>query len=111
MGKYLTAIFLLVAVILCIPSISISGDYLGDLSANPYEPDSSSNPFGYGSHFNPDSIKNPLLRGGGCRLEVSSLLPQTSVLEHLKNLGAGSPYRFDSPTNPFGGGLEIYEGD
>ncbi len=111
MGKYLAAISLLVAVIFCIPSISVSGDYLGTLNANPYDPDSSSNPFGYGSPFSPDSINNPPLRGLGCRLEVSGLLPQASILEHLKNHGAGSPYRFDNPKNPFGEGLGIYGGD
>jgi hypothetical protein len=36
------------------------GNYRGKLSANPYDPDSTSNPYGrYGSPFSPDSIKNP----------------------------------------------------
>jgi hypothetical protein len=55
---------------------------LGELSANPYDPDSTSNPYGrYGSPFSPDSIKNPY--------------------------GAGSPYSPSSPTNPYGHGLRI----
>lgn len=36
------------------------GTYLGKLSANPYDPDSVSNPYGrYGSQFSPTSINNP----------------------------------------------------
>jgi hypothetical protein len=35
------------------------GRYLGNLSANPYDPNSTSNRFGtYGSPFSPDSINN-----------------------------------------------------
>ena len=58
------------------------GNYRGNLSANPYDPDSTSNPYGrYGSPYSPDSINN--------------------------SYGAGSPYRSDSPTNPYGPGLRI----
>ena len=58
------------------------GHYRGKLSTNPYDPDSTSNPYGrYGSPFSQDSINNPY--------------------------GAGSPYRPDSPTNPYGRGLRI----
>ena len=58
------------------------GNYRNKLSANPYDPDSTSNPYGrYGSPFSPDSIKNPY--------------------------GAGSPYSPSSPTNPYERGLRI----
>ncbi|SOD42715.1 hypothetical protein [Nitrosovibrio sp. Nv4] len=34
--------------------------YLGNLSSNPYDPDSTSNPYGrYGSEYSQDSINNP----------------------------------------------------
>ena len=37
-----------------------NGSYRGRLSTNPYEPDSTSNPYGrYGSPYSPDSINNP----------------------------------------------------
>jgi len=55
------------------------GNDRGKLSTNPYDPDSTSNP--YGSPFSPDSIKNPF--------------------------GAGNPYSPSSPTNPYGRGLRI----
>ncbi|WP_176698113.1 hypothetical protein [Candidatus Nitrospira nitrosa] len=58
------------------------GNYRGKLSANPYDTDSTSNPYGrYGSRFSQDSINNPY--------------------------GVGSPYRSDSPTNSYGRGLRI----
>ena len=39
---------------------SDKGKYLGQLSANPYLQDSTSNPYGqFGSVFSPDSINNP----------------------------------------------------
>ena len=37
-----------------------TGKYLGNLSANPYDPNSVSNPHGqYGSEYSQDSINNP----------------------------------------------------
>lgn len=54
-----------------------TGKYLGNLSANPYDPNSTSNPYGqYGSKYSPDSINNP----------------------HGKY---GSPYSNDSVNNPY----------
>ena len=36
------------------------GTYLGELSSNPYAPNSTSNPYGrYGSRYSPTSINNP----------------------------------------------------
>jgi hypothetical protein len=61
---------------------SVHAEDLGELSANPYDPDSTSNPYGrYGSPFSPDSINNPF--------------------------GVGNPYSPSSPTNPYGHGLRI----
>lgn len=58
------------------------GNYRGKLSMNPYNPDSTRNPYGrYGSPFSPDSINN--------------------------SFGAGSLYSLRSPTNPYGHGLRI----
>lgn len=40
--------------------VSPDGKYLGNLSTNPYDPNSVSNPYGrYGSKYSPDSINNP----------------------------------------------------
>lgn len=59
---------------------SRTGQYLGTLSANPYQRDSTSNPYGrYGSPYSQDSINNPYSRHG-------------------------SAYSPDSPTNPYAAG-------
>ena len=74
-------VFLLLLLLLPQP-LSVHAEDLGELSANPYDPDSTSNPYGrYGSPFSPDSIKNPY--------------------------GAGNPYNPSSPINPYGRGLRI----
>ena len=39
-------------------------EYLGQLSANPYDPDSVSNPYGAGNPYKPDSVTNPYGRFG-----------------------------------------------
>ena len=58
------------------------GNYRGKLSANPFDPDSTSNQFGrYGSPVSPESLNN--------------------------QYGAGSPFRPDSPNNPYGRGWKI----
>ena len=54
-----------------------TGQYLGNLSANPYDANSVSNPYGrYGSPYSADSIKNPYGK-------------------------YGSRYSNDSPNNPY----------
>jgi hypothetical protein len=40
--------------------VAPDGTYLGNLSANPYDPNSTANPYGqYGSPYSPTSINNP----------------------------------------------------
>ena len=46
------------ALLLLLP-LSASAEYFGELSANPYAPDSTANPYGAGSPFKPDGINNP----------------------------------------------------
>ena len=54
-----------------------TGKHLGNLSSNPYDPNSTSNPYGkYGSKYSPDSINNPYGQ-------------------------YGSKYSNDSPNNPY----------
>lgn len=54
-----------------------TGKYLGNLSANPYDPNSTSNPYGqHGSKYSSDSINNPYGQ-------------------------YGSPYSNDSANNPY----------
>lgn len=54
-----------------------TGKYLGNLSSNPYDANSTSNPYGrYGSEYSADSINNPYGK-------------------------YGSRYSSDSPNNPY----------
>ena len=64
-----------VLLILPLP-LSVRAEYLAELSANPYAPDSTANPFGAGSPFQPDGINNPFSP-------------------------SGSPFSNQSATNPF----------
>lgn len=53
------------------------GTYLGQMGGSPYDPESTSNPYGqYGSRYSPDSINNPYGQ-------------------------YGSQYSPDSPSNPY----------
>jgi hypothetical protein len=64
-----------------------TGKYLGNLSANPYDPDSINNPYGrYGSPYSADSINNPFGQ-------------------------YGSSYSNDSPNNPYAGNLPAIHGN
>lgn len=55
----------------------LTGKYLGNLSANSYDQNSTSNPYGrHGSEYSPDSVNNPYGR-------------------------YGSEYSNDSPNNPY----------
>ena len=52
------------------------GDYRGQLSANPYLPDSTSNSYGqYGSRYSPDSINNPYGAGNPYITESFTVVP------------------------------------
>ena len=75
-------------IVLCIMVAfpAMADEYLGKLSENPYNPDSTSNKYGqHGSKYSSNSINSPY--------------------------GAGSPYRQDSPNNRYGEGLSIYGDD
>ena len=66
--------------ILLLP-LSLHAEDLGELSANPFNPDSTSNPFGAGSPFKPDGLNNPLSPYGS----------------PFSNQSATNPYATDAP--------------
>jgi len=68
-------VFLIMLLLLPLP-LSVHAEDLGELSANPYNPDSTSNPYGAGSPFKLDGINNPFSP-------------------------YGSPFSNQSATNPF----------
>ena len=62
--------------------VSRSGQYLGTLSANQYDPNSISNPYGrYGSPYQSDSVNNPYGRYGS----------------PYSNQSANNPYATEAP--------------
>ena len=98
------------------------GEYRGKLSSNPYDPESVSNPYGrYGSRYSSESINrdaaHSLLRCGPAGTSVCRRsrgladIQSASVSTRAHPYGAGSKYRSDSPTNPYGTGWTIKSGD
>ena len=73
-------VFLLLILLLPLP-LSAHAEDLCKLSANPFNPDSTSNPFGAGSPFKPDGINNPFSPYGS----------------PLSNQSATNPYATDAP--------------
>jgi hypothetical protein len=83
---------------------------LGNLSSNPYNPNSTSNPYGkYGSPYSPDSINNPYGKYGSPYSPHSSTNPYATDTPRLyDNQGnyrgklSSNPYDPDSISNPYG---------
>ena len=90
MKTALLAVLLIATPVLAGPPILVdrqTGKYLGNLSANQFDPDSTSNAFGrYGSPFSPDSIRNEFGR-------------------------YGSPYSNESANNPYATSAPMIIGD
>lgn len=86
------------------------GKYLGNLSSNPFDPDSVSNPFGrYGSPYSPESVNNPYGQYGSPYSPYSPWNPYATqapviVTPQGKYLGKFSTNQYDpdSVSNPFG---------
>jgi hypothetical protein len=67
-------------------SLPAQAQYLGNLSANPYDPNSVSNPYGrYGSPYSPDSINNPYGRYGSPYSNQSVNNPYATQAPHIYN--------------------------
>ena len=72
-------LIIIATVVLC--SAVYAQEDLGNLSANPYDPDSTSNPYGAGSPYDPNSINNPYGKYGS----------------PYSNQSANNPYATDAP--------------
>ena len=82
---------------------------LGALSANPYNPDSTSNPFWAGSPFTPDGINNPFSPYGSRFSNQSATNPYATDAPKLYDQQGNyrgklstNPYDPDSTSNPYG---------
>ncbi len=88
---------------------SLQAADLGELSANPYIPNSTANPYGAGSPFNPDGINNPFSPYGSPYSNLSATNPFAIDAPRLYDqqgnyrgkLSANS-YDPDSISNPYG---------
>jgi len=90
-------------------SYSAYAQDLGELSANPYSPDSTANPFGAGSPFKPDGVNNPFSLYGSPFSNQSVTNPFATDAPRLYDQQgnyhgklSANPYDPDSTSNPFG---------
>jgi hypothetical protein len=72
---------------------------LGNLSNNPFDPDSVSNPYGAGSPYSADSIANPYGRYGSPYSNESATNPYATDTPKL--YGSTGTYRGKLSTNPY----------
>ena len=84
-------------------------DDLGRLSANPYDAESTSNPYGAGSPYNADSINNPYGRYGSEYSNDSANNPYATNAPKLyddngnyRGRLSANPYDPESTSNPYG---------
>ena len=105
----------------------VCAQYLGNLSSNPFSPNSTSNPYGGGNPYSGNSIKNPYGPYGNPYSNRSATNPYASDAPRLYDQNGnyhgrlsanpydpestsnpygryGSPYSADSINNPFGAG-------
>ena len=86
----------------------IADEYLGNLSINPYAPDSIANPHGAGSPYNPDSVTNLYGRFGSPYSNQSATNPFATDAPKLydrhgiyRGKLSNNPYDPDSISNPY----------
>jgi hypothetical protein len=84
-------------------------EYLGNLSANPNNANSTSNPYGAGSPHNANSVNNPYGTYGSPHSSKSATNPYTSDAPKLydsqgnyRGRLSDNPYDTDSVSNPYG---------
>ena len=98
----------LILLLLIVP-LQSHAEYLGDLSANPYSPNSTANPFGAGNPLSPNSLNNPIGPYGSPISPYSSSNPLATnppqlfdqAGQYRGNLSA-NPLDPNSTSNPIG---------
>jgi hypothetical protein len=85
------------------------GRYLGQYSANKFDSDSTSNPFGAGSQYKTDGVNNPYSRYGSKYSSDSATNPYTTNAPKLydsqgnyRGKMSANQYDSDSISNPYG---------
>jgi len=108
--KLKEAIMLTVFIVLALlVPVAAQAEYLGDLSANPFAPNSSANPFGAGSPFAPNSPANSFGPYGSPFSNRSATNPFATQVPRLydqegnyRGKLSANPYDPDSISNQFG---------
>ncbi len=107
--KTMTRLSTMAAFLLLIAPCSWSDEYLGNYSANPYNPNSTSNPNGAGSPYNANSINNPYGAYGSPYSSKSATNPYATDAPKLRDSQgnyrgklSSNPYDPDSTSNPYG---------
>ena len=95
-------------------ALSVHAEDIGELSANPFNPESTANPFGAGSPFKPDGINNPLSPYGSPFSNQSATNPLATDPPRLydqqgnyRGKLSANPYDPDLTSNPYARGLRI----
>ena len=110
-GLFLAVVFLLgLAAVLLLGSTGFAQGYIGNYSKNPYNSDSTSNPYGrYGSPYSSDSINNPYGQYGSPYSNRSATNPYATDAPKLYDSQGGyhgrlstNPYDSESTSNPYG---------
>ena len=98
----------LIFLILLFP-LSVHAEDLGELSANPFNPESTANLFGAGSSFKPDGLNNPFSPYGSPFSNQSATNPFATDAPRLydqqgnyRGKLSANPYDPDSTSNPYG---------
>ena len=88
---------------------TVNAEDLGNLSANPFDPDSTANPFGKGSPFAANGVNNPFSPYGSPFSNQSATNPFATDPPRLYDQQGNyrgklsvNPYDPDSTSNPFG---------
>ncbi len=101
---------LILCLLLCAPFvIEAHAEDLGNLSANPFDFNSTANPFGQGSAFAPNGVNNPFSPYGNPFSDQSAANPFATDPPKLYDMQGnyrgklgGNPYDPDSTSNRFG---------
>lgn len=99
---------ILLPIVFLIPGAA-QAQSIGRYSANPYAPNSTSNPYGAGSPYNPNSINNPYGKYGSGYSNDSASNPYATDAPKLYDQSgryhgklSTNPYDPDSVSNPYG---------
>ena len=100
---------LLFASLLVLLPVTVHAEYLGNLSANEFDPNSVANPYGAGSPFKPDSINNQFSPYGSPFSNQSVTNPYATdaplLYDQQRNYRgklSTKPYDAASTSNPYG---------